>query len=89
MSTSLRDVILEQFRQALEDGGQPVPAGFSDELVLLQSGLDSMGFAILITQLEERLGYDPFTLMTEAVYPRTLGEFFAVYERFASHRRPE
>jgi hypothetical protein len=29
------------------------------------------------------LGYDPFTLMDEPVYPKTLGEFVAVYERFA------
>ena len=87
MNSSVRDVIQQQYRQALEESGQPVPAVFPDELVLLQSGLDSMGFAILITQLEEQLGYDPFTLMTEAVYPRTMGEFVEVYERFASHRR--
>jgi hypothetical protein len=46
-----------------------------------------MGFAILITQLEERLGYDPFTLMEEAVYPRTFGSFVEVYERFSDHRK--
>ena len=66
-----------------------MPPVIQDDLILLQSGLDSMGFAILITQLEERLGYDPFTLMTEAVYPRTMGEFVEVYERFGSHRKAD
>ena len=47
------------------------------------TGLDSLGFAVLVTRLELTLGYDPFTLMTDAVYPRTLAEFVSVYERFA------
>ncbi len=71
------------YREALENAGVPAPEAFQDDLVLLQSGLDSLGFAILITQLENELGYDPFTMMEEAVYPRTFGEFFAIYERFA------
>jgi hypothetical protein len=37
----------------------------------------------MVAQLEEDLGYDPFTMMDEPYYPRTLGEFVAVYERFA------
>ncbi len=87
MSTPIRDVITTRFREALTEAGQSAPDSFADDLVLLQSGLDSMGFAILITQLEEALGYDPFTLMEEAVYPRTFGEFTAVYERFSAHRK--
>ena len=87
MSQPIRDVLTEQFQLVLTESGQAAPAAFSDDLVLLQSGLDSMGFAILITQLEERLGYDPFTLMEEAVYPRTFGEIVAVYARFAGHRK--
>ncbi len=62
---------------------KPVPEVFPDNLVLLQSGLDSLGFAILVTQLEQELGFDPFTLMEEAVYPTTFGEFVSIYERFA------
>ena len=87
MSTPIRDVITEQFHSALHDAGQPAPPAFTDDLVLLQSGLDSMGFAILITQLEERLGYDPFTLMAEPVYPQTFGVFVELYERFAGQRK--
>lgn len=54
-----------------------------DETVLLESGLDSLGFAILVARLEEELGYDPFVLMDVPVYPRTLSEFVEIYQRFA------
>ena len=52
------------------------------DVVLLQSGLDSLGFAILVATLEDELDYDPFTMMDEAIYPSTFGEFVEIYERF-------
>jgi acyl carrier protein len=53
--------------------------------VLLDSGLDSLGIAILVARLEDVLGLDPFTEFTseEAAYPVTLGAFVDVYERAA------
>jgi hypothetical protein len=33
-------------------------------------------------RLEEELGYDPFALMTEPVYPATFQEFLDIYERY-------
>ena len=53
----------------------------NDDTVLLESGLDSLGFAILVARLEEELDRDPFTELEEVVYPRTLGEFIAIYEQ--------
>lgn len=79
----IRIIIEKLYSQALESGGADAPDTFTDDLILLQSGLDSLGFAILVTQLENELGYDPFTMMEEAVYPSTFGEFVAIYERFA------
>ena len=58
-------------------------ANIDSETVLLESGLDSLGFAILIARLEEELGYDPFTMMDEPVYPQTFGQLVEIYERFA------
>ena len=78
-----RLIIEQHFRDALTDSGSAIPALFPDDLVLLKSGLDSLGFAVLVTQLETSLGYDPFTLMTEPFYPRTFGELVEIYERFA------
>lgn len=50
-----------------------------DNTVLLETGLDSLGFAILVTRLEEELGFDPFSLAAEAYYPRTFREFVDFY----------
>jgi len=54
-----------------------------NETILLESGLDSLGFAILVAKLEEELGYDPFALMDLPIYPRTYGDFIEIYQRFA------
>lgn len=51
----------------------------SDDMILLASGLDSLGFAVLVTALEERFDYDPFTESSEAYYPQTFGEFVEFY----------
>ncbi|OMQ14300.1 acyl carrier protein [Modestobacter sp. VKM Ac-2676] len=66
----------------LQEEGKEVPT-FTDDLVLLESGLDSLGFAVLVTRLEETLGYDPFTEMDEPVYPSTLGDFVQIYTAHA------
>lgn len=50
-----------------------------DETILLETGLDSLGFAILVTRLEEELNYDPFSLVQEAYYPSTYKQFLDFY----------
>ena len=55
-------------------------APLKDDLVLADSGLDSLGFAVLVARLEDTLGVDPFTASDEAVFPLTLGDFVKVYE---------
>jgi hypothetical protein len=50
----------------------------SNEVLLLESGLDSLGFAILVATLEEKLGFDPFTTTEEPIYPKTFGEFVRI-----------
>jgi acyl carrier protein len=79
----LREKIIASLRDAAEIRGGEVRRELSDDTILLDSGLDSLGFAILVTKLEEELGYDPFVQMTEPVYPRTLGEFVEIYRRYA------
>jgi acyl carrier protein len=55
----------------------------SDDLVLLDSGLDSLGFAVLVARLEEKLGIDPFSAAEDAMFPLTFGDFVKVYEKAA------
>jgi acyl carrier protein len=53
----------------------------SDDQVLLDSGVDSLGFAILVARLEEELGFDPFSESDQPYYPKTFGEFVDFYEK--------
>ena len=51
--------------------------------MLLNSGLDSLGFAVLVARLEDQLGIDPFTASEDALFPVTFGDFVKVYENGA------
>ena len=78
---NIRSVILELFNEALSATDSNLAySELPDEMVLLDSGLDSLGFAILVARLEEELDFDPFVEMEDAVYPTTFGEFVAIYE---------
>ena len=55
-------------------------AGLTDETVLLESGLDSLCFAIIVARLEDRLGVDPFTASEDVYFPLTLGDFIKFYK---------
>lgn len=78
----LRQKVLACLAEAAEVRGAKAVSALQDNSVLLESGLDSLGFAVLVVRLEETLGYDPFVLMSQPVYPRTFGEFLDIYERF-------
>jgi acyl carrier protein len=77
---SNRDLIIELFNEALEATDSELEAPLEDNTVLLDSGLDSLGFAILVARLEEELGFDPFVEMEEAIYPTTFAEFVKIYD---------
>lgn len=59
-------------------------ATLSDELGLLETGLDSLCFAIIVARLEDRLGFDPFSTAEDARFPVTVGDFVKFYEAAAS-----
>ena len=80
----MKNKIVSIIQELAAESGWKIVSDLNDETVLLESGLDSLGFAILVARLEEELQYDPFTMMDEPVYPRTLREFVAVYERYAT-----
>lgn len=83
---SIRSTILDGLTELFEEDELEPPV-FGDELVLLDTDLDSLGYAVLVTRMEDELGYDPFSLMDEPVYPTTFGQLVEIYERFADHAR--
>jgi len=83
--------LIEAIQQALLSVAKrqsvAMPEDIGRDLVLLDSGLDSLGFAMLVAELEADLGYDPFSLMETPVYPSTYGEFVDMYKLYWPHRR--
>lgn len=78
-----RETVLRCLTETIEEQAGPVPTNdITDETELLNFMLDSLGFASLVTRLENSFGYDPFTSMDFPVYPRTFGELVALYEGF-------
>ena len=80
---SVQRVIFAQFEQVAREQEKAI-APLSDDLVLLDSGLDSLCFAIVVAKLEDELGVDPFTASEDVYFPVTLGEFVKFYEAAAA-----
>jgi acyl carrier protein len=82
---SIKLTIMEQMKEIAREHGKRL-APLTDDLALLDSGLDSLGFAVLVARLEDKLGIDPFTTAEDAMFPLTLGDFVKVYENGARQR---
>jgi len=76
---SVRSKILDQFKQVADEQDQRL-GPLSDDSPLLDLGLDSLCFAIIVSRLETVLGVDPFSENTDAPFPVKLGEFIRFYE---------
>lgn len=81
MKMSIKETIRVTFTKVFAEQaeGYQMPA-INDDLVLLESGLDSMGFAVLVVELEDILGFNPFDISEDPFYPSTFGEFVSFYE---------
>lgn len=69
------------FQQVAAEQGRTL-APINDAVPLLQSGLDSLSFALVVARLEDTLGYDPFSSAAAVQLPVTVGEFVRFYEDF-------
>lgn len=76
---TIRDLVLQEIRTVAAEQEKTLPP-LSDELVLLESGLDSLCFAILVSRLEDATGRDPFASARASEFPQTIGELIAFYE---------
>ena len=76
---NIRLEILDQVKQVAHEQDKEL-GPLSDELQLLDLGLDSLGFAIIVSRLESVLGVDPFSENEGAPFPVNLGDFIRAYE---------
>jgi acyl carrier protein len=76
---SIKSTIVSQFEQVAAEQKRKL-ARLTDELKLLDSGLDSLSFALIVARLEDTLGFDPFDVAAEMKFPVTFGDFVKLYE---------
>jgi acyl carrier protein len=76
---TFRTAIVGKFREVAASQDKPL-APLTDDLVLLESGLDSLCFAIIVATLEDELGFDPFSESEDVYFPVSLGEFVKFYD---------
>ena len=76
---SIRETVIAEIRAVAADQDKTLPP-LTDDMVLLESGLDSLCFAILVSRLEDATGHDPFAAAKASDFPRTLGALIKFYE---------
>ena len=79
MWASIRSTIVAQFEQVATEQRHKL-ATLTDNRPLMESGLDSLAFAIVVARLEDLLGIDPFTASEDAQFPVTFGDFVKMYQ---------
>jgi acyl carrier protein len=75
--------IMSEMQQIAQEQDKEL-APLSDDLVLLDSGFDSLCFAVLVARLEDKLGVDPFTQSDDTTFPVTLSDLVRTYENAAA-----
>jgi hypothetical protein len=74
-----RSTIIAQFEQVAKEQNKKL-ASLSDDLILLESDLDSLCSAIIGIRLEDLLGFDPFRAAEDVDFPITVDDFIKFYE---------
>jgi len=80
---SIRSEIAALFAEVAREQNKTL-APLSDDLGLLETGLDSLCFAIIVARLEDEIGVDPFSTEEEIDFPVTVGDFIRLYEHAAT-----
>ena len=80
---TIRQQIVEVFALVAVEQ-EKILAPLTDDMELLNSGLDSLCFAIIVARLEDELNCDPFSEADDAHFPVTFGEFVRLYDRVAA-----
>ncbi|RUO32801.1 phosphopantetheine-binding protein [Aliidiomarina sanyensis] len=77
----LEQMIRDVMDEVAAETGRETLNQIDSQTLLAESGLDSLGLAIVMARLETRLGFDPFARTSDAQFPRTFSELVALYRR--------
>ena len=78
MTIDVREIVLDEIRIVFEQEG----VTFNEEMLtrnVMDIGVDSLTYAVLVARLQSRLGQDPYTENPNLGYPKLLGDFLNAY----------
>lgn len=75
----LKNKILAVFHEVAAQQDKTL-APLTEDISLLDTGLDSLCLAIIVARLEDALGVDPFSAEEEIEFPETVGDFIKLYD---------
>jgi hypothetical protein len=81
-TVSIRAAITTTFAKVAEEQGKTLEP-LTDDLALMDSGLDSLCIAIIVARLDDELNLDPFSGGEDMMLPVTVGDFIKIYENAA------
>tara|TARA_B100000925_G_scaffold283671_1_gene257804 strand:- start:153 stop:434 length:282 start_codon:yes stop_codon:yes gene_type:complete len=81
----IEKLILQEINSCLELKDDSLLENIPLKENVFDCGLDSMDFAIIVSELEDKLGYDPFILEESPVYPDTFEDFLNIYFKYSSN----
>jgi hypothetical protein len=76
---SIRNAIITTFTNVAEEQDKTLEP-LTDDLALMDSGLDSLCIAIIVARLDDELNLDPFSGGDDMMLPVTVGDFIRIYE---------
>lgn len=78
-ATSLHDLIIAKIQDVARQQSVSL-APLTNQLPLMESGLDSLCIAVIVAGLDDELGLDPFSGAEDVEFPVTIGDFIKLYE---------
>ena len=75
----VRSKVEATIREVAAEHNKSLPQ-LTDDLPLLESGLDSLCLAVVVARLEDGLGVDPLSAADGVALPVTIGDFVKLYE---------
>lgn len=80
MADNIRTTIVSHFEQVATEQRHKLQ-DLHDDRPLMECGLDSLAFAVVVARLEDALGCDPFSFTESGAFPVTFGDFVQMYEK--------